>query len=86
MKAKKVRRSNRVASNDGLSSIFEIDGYGAVLPLVQNFYPVQRDAGSWCWGFKYTTGIFEFFYCKTKEKAICQRAAFIAALEKWHGR
>ena len=63
---------------------FEIDGYVAVLPMVQNVYPVERDAGSWCWGFKYTTGIFEFFYCKTREKGEGQRKEFIAAVEGWH--
>ncbi len=42
-------------------SLFEVDGYHIVLAHVQNVYPVEKDKFYYEWGFKYTTGIFEFF-------------------------
>lgn len=73
-----------VGSSSLLSAIHEIEGYGIVLPLVQNYYPVEKDAGIWCWGFKYKTGVFEYFHHQTKEVATAQRSLFVAALEEWY--
>ena len=66
------------------SSLHEVNGYGIVLPLVQNYYPVEEDAGVFCWGFKYKTGIFEFFYSETEPSANAQRQEFIRALDAWY--
>ncbi len=66
------------------SALHEVNGYGIVLPLVQNYYPVEEDAGVFCWGFKYKTGIFEFFYCETEAKANSQRQEFVRALDAWY--
>ena len=68
-----------------MRNVFEIDGYGIVLSLVQNYYPVEEDtnANSFYWGFKYTTGIFEFFYHSQKSAAEFQRAKFIIALDNY---
>lgn len=73
-----------INSSSLFSAVHEMNGYGAVLPLVQNYYPVEEDAGIFCWGFKYTTGVFEFFYHQTREKATLQRDKFISALNAWH--
>jgi hypothetical protein len=66
-----------------LKCIFEIDGYGCVLPYVQNYYPVEKDKDLYCWGFKYNSGIFEFFYYRKKAKAEKERQQFINVLEAY---
>lgn len=67
-----------------VSGIFEINGYGCVLSKVQNYYPVEIDKpGMYCWGFKYNSGIFEFFYYFVKGEAKKERQAFINALEAY---
>lgn len=69
-----------------MNSTFEIEGYGIVLPLVQNYYPVEEDknANSFCWGFKYTTGVFEYFHHSQKSVAEFQRTKFITALNNYY--
>ena len=43
----------------------------------QNYYPVEKDKpGMWYWGFKYNSGVFEFFYHSEKQKAEKERQAF----------
>lgn len=70
----------------GLKSVYEIDGYGVVLPMVQNYYPVENnDAGGFYWGFKYTSGVFEYFQYADEGKAKLERDRFIVALDSWHG-
>lgn len=65
------------------TGIHEVDGYGVVLSQVQNFYPVEEDKqGIYCWGFKYLSGIFEFFYYTSKVEAEVAREKFIEALDK----
>ncbi len=67
-----------------VSCIFEINGYGCVLPYIQNYYPVETDKpGMYCWGFKYKSGIFEFFYHFKKDEAKKERQLFIKALEAY---
>ena len=63
-----------------MEALFEIDGYHAVLAHVQNVYPVEKDRFLYEWGFKYTTGIFEFFSYETKKEAAQSHDAFIKAL------
>lgn len=73
------------ASSELLSAVYEINGYGIVLPLVQNYYPVEdNEAGGFCWGFKYASGVFEFFHYKQKTRAERERGSFIFALNTWH--
>ena len=69
------------------SAIYEIDGYGIVLPMVQNYYPVEDNgAGGFEWGFKYTSGVFEYFQYKNRGNADDTRMQFITALNAWHRR
>lgn len=68
-------------------SLHEIDGYGVVLPLVQNYYPVEDNgAGGFCWGFKYASGVFEYFQHAERQDAETQRQQFVFALDSWHTR
>lgn len=66
-----------------VSCVFEIDGYGCVLSKVQNYYPVEEAKVGWCWGFKYESGIFEFFYHRLKGNAEKERQDFISALKAY---
>ena len=67
-----------------IGCIVEIDGYGCILNNIQNYYPVEIDKpGIWCWGFKYKTGIFEFFSYLTKEEAVREQKHFVVALEEY---
>ena len=66
-----------------MRNIHEVNGYGIRLSLVQNYYPVEEDAGIWCWGFKYISGIFEFFYYADKDKAGESRANFIIDFDNY---
>ena len=63
-----------------MSAVFEIDGYLAVLPHVQNIYPVEQDKFYWCWGFKYTSGVFEYFMYQSEKEALKIHDSFIDAL------
>jgi len=62
--------------------LYEIDGYGVVLPKVQNYYPVEEIDVGWQWGFKYDSGVFESFQYKAEKIACSERWKFIKALEK----
>ena len=46
-----------------------IAGYLAIVPKIQNVYPVERVDAGWQTGFKYDSGVFEFFVYKTKLEA-----------------
>lgn len=63
--------------------IHEIKGYGVVLAQVQNVYPVEKESGIYSWGFKYVSGMFEFFSYLTIEEARISRNNFMEALEKY---
>lgn len=81
MKSKRVVKAQ---VQSVVSGIFEINGYGCVLSQVQNYYPVEIDKpGMYCWGFKYNSGIFEFFYHSVEDEAIKERLLFITALERY---
>ena len=64
-------------------TLFEIDGYHAVLNCVQNVYPVVKEKLCYEWGFKYVTGIFEFFSYKTKKEAQKVHDEFVATLNSY---
>jgi hypothetical protein len=67
---------------DEMNSTHEIDGYGIVLPQVQNYYPVEKciKTDRYYWGFKYLSGIFEFFYYVNESEAQHDRGQFIEAI------
>ncbi len=68
-----------------MKALFEIDDrYHAVLPHVQNVYSVEKEKFYWIWGFKYKSGVFEFFNYKTKKDAQKVHDAFIKALDDFH--
>lgn len=46
-------------------SLFAIEGYLAVIPKIQNIYPPEKAHTGYQWGFKYDSGIFEFFTLQT---------------------
>ncbi|HEU02036.1 hypothetical protein LCGC14_0987250 [marine sediment metagenome] len=69
-------------------SVFEFEGYGAVIPQIQNIYGPKpdRDVG-WCFGFKYSSGVFEFFSFKTEAEATAQHQRLLDAVDSyWTGR
>lgn len=62
------------------------DGYTVVLPHVQNVYGPEEDFSSgWTFGFKYQSGQFEFFHCRTKEHAQTEHDRLVEALERFYG-
>lgn len=52
-----------------MKSLFTIDGYHAVISHIQNIYPPEKDRVGWQFGFKYKSGIYEFFTFKTVREA-----------------
>ncbi len=66
-----------------MGSVFKIEGYHAVLPHVQNVYPVEKEKFYWGWGFKYCSGVFEFFSYKTKGDAQKIHDLFLKALNSY---
>lgn len=51
-----------------MKALYEIEGYGIVLAQVQNYYPVEEDKPNmFNWGFKYLSGVFEYFYYSDEE-------------------
>lgn len=64
-------------------TLFEIDGYHVVLNHVQNVYPVEKEKFYYVWGFKYVTGIFEFFSYKTKKEAREVHDKFVVTLDSY---
>lgn len=69
-----------------MTSTFEVDGYGIILPQVQNYYPVEKciKIDRYYWGFKYISGIFEYFYYVTESEAEYERKCFITALNNYY--
>jgi len=64
----------------------QIQGYTAVIPKIQNIYPVEeaRRIG-WEFGFKYESGIFEFFNYKNKNQAEFDRLKLLVAIDYFYG-
>lgn len=69
-----------------MEAIYEIDGYGIVLAQVQNYYPVEYDEKirAYSWGFKYISGVFEYFHYSKKLMAESQREKFIDVLNSYY--
>ena len=68
----------------GQNVVYEIDGYGVVLSQIQNVYPVEADkCGCPYWGFKYLSGVFEYFNYKHEPEAKRQRQMFVNALNEY---
>ena len=63
-----------------IPATFEIKGYHVVLPCVQNVYPAEKYEFYYEWGFKYISGVFEFFSYKTKKEAQKAYDDFVLAL------
>ncbi len=65
-------------------NVHEVDGYGIVLAQVQNYYPVEdNNQNVYSWGFKYVSGVFEFFHYTNKGDAEKARDDFVVALNKY---
>ena len=67
------------------SALIGIAGYRAVIPKIQNVYFVEHDenAGSYYWGFKYDSGVFEFFHHKTSESARAEYERCCAEIDEY---
>lgn len=63
----------------------EIQDYTPVIPKIQNIYPVEevRQIG-WEFGFKYDSGVFEFFIYKTKSQAEFDRLKLLVAIDNYY--
>ncbi len=72
-----------------MQNIHEVDGYGIVLAHVQNYYPVEECGcnaqGVFSWGFKYTSGVFEYFHYTNEGDAEEARDSFVHALNNYLG-
>lgn len=66
-----------------LKGIYEVQGMGVVLSQVQNIYPVEKDKIMFCWGFKYVSGMWEYFYYKGKKEAALERKKFMEAIDNF---
>ena len=63
----------------------EIEGYLAVVPKIQNIYPVEKMAsGVYQTGFKYESGVFEYFTYKDKNQAEKVYQKIKAAIEYYY--
>lgn len=68
-----------------MSATLRIADYYVVLAKVQNVYGVERDRDvGWCFGFKYDSGVFEFFTYRTKEKAERHLKRLLLALDAYY--
>ena len=66
-------------------TLFSIDGYLAVIPHIQNVYPPEKDRHiGWCFGFKYESGVFEFFTYKTIKEARSNYERLAQAIDKYY--
>lgn len=78
-------RPERGLRKEKMKSTFEIDGYLAVIPHIQNVYPPEEIVNiGWQWGFKYTSGVFEFFTCKTLKEATESYKKLSLAIEEYY--
>lgn len=64
-------------------SLFEIDGYLAVIQKIQNVYYPEKVTAGYEWGFKYESGIFEFYTLKTLKQALKEYERLGKALEDY---
>lgn len=66
-----------------MKATFIIDEYVAVLPLIQNLYTPEQEGLGWTWGFKYTSGVFEYFHVTSENEARRQCDALIEAIDAY---
>ncbi len=65
-----------------MKALYRFEDYSAVIPLIQNVYAPERDRNvGWCFGFKYTSGVFEFFTFKKRSDASAEHDRLITAIE-----
>ena len=67
-----------------MKSLFSMDGYLAVIPQIQNVYPPEKDRIGWTFGFKYISGVFEFFTFKNLPEARMQYNRLARAIEDYY--
>ena len=66
-----------------MKSLFCIDGYLAVIPKIQNIYFPEKVETGYQWGFKYESGVFEFFTLKTMPLAREEYDRLAVALDNY---
>ncbi len=68
------------------NSVFSINGYLAVIPHIQNVYPPEKDRVGWAFGFKYTSGVFEFFTFKHLQETRLHYGRLADAINSYYNR
>ena len=68
------------------NSVFSIEGYLAVIPHIQNVYPPEKDKIGWTFGFKYTSGVFEFFTFKTLSEVRAHYNRLSGAINSYYSK
>lgn len=64
---------------------FEIQSYTAVIPKIQNVYSVEEGKRiGWEFGFKYDSGVFEFFSYETATQAEYDWLRLLTAIESYY--
>lgn len=67
-----------------MKSLYIIEGYGAVIPHIQNIYPPEKTRVGWQFGFKYISGVFEFFTYKTLSEARSHYNELVKTIEEYY--
>ena len=67
------------------TALFVIDDYIAVIPHVQNLYKPEKEShvDAWFWGFKYKSGVFEYFTAPTHTAASLQFEMMANAVDSY---
>lgn len=67
------------------TALFRIDEYVAVIPQIQNLYGPEKEphVDAWFWGFKYESGVFEFFTLPTHTAASQQFDEMVNAVDAY---
>jgi len=69
-----------------MKSLYSNDGYLAVIPHIQNVYPPEKINVGWQFGFKYYSGIFEFFPYKTLKECHTHYTKLAKAIDEYYKR
>lgn len=65
-------------------ALHDVEGYLAVIPKIQNVYPPEKTDTGYQWGFKYESGVFEFFTLKTAKRARFEYQRLADAIERFY--
>jgi len=65
-------------------ALHSIEGYLAIIPKIQNIYPPEKTDTGYQWGFKYDSGVFEFFTMKTAAEARAEYKRCADAVEQFY--